>query len=181
MQLKFLYFMQTNSDFNELLDSPVGLKTIRQPYFNIIEWSIMIINGLFTFFGVLLFWGIAFKSGTWLLFINPPCFILLFGLTPIFYIRQWRTASIEYDKTNNTTLLQNISMGLIGFVHIGTGIVCTLILLMFAGVIYGETASLRTWLSPGIIMLLLPFVILGPVQFLFIRMTKKITGNITNG
>lgn len=171
--------MDTNSNFNELLDSPIGLKTIRKSYFSAIEWSIMSINGLFTFLGVILFWKVAYDSETWLLYINPPIFILLFGLTPIIYIWQWRKASIEYDKSNNINLLQNISLGLIKFVYIGTGLTFGLTLLIFASMYYGASSfGFEVW-QAGVVVIFIPMFILGPVQFLFIRMTKNIIHGLT--
>lgn len=166
---------------NNILDNPIHspLVKIRKFYFDALEWTILIANAFFIILGVFICWSIAFKEGTWLFLINPTVFVLLFGIPPFHYIYKFRKASIKYDFDQDLSLLQELSNHVAVFL---TPVILGLWLLIFAlfsdlflksldnNFFMNQSTVLLSWR----LALLLPVLILGPVQFFFIRKLHKI-------
>jgi len=150
-----------------LLDQPfLAGKPIRLPYMPIVEWGLMIMNSLFLVIGVLTCWLMAFDEGNWIYLFNPAIFIALFSFPQIHYIWKWRAASLQYDQNRDTTLLHRLPDGFIVMAYPIASIVWTLFFVLITIIQYTEFDG--DWIS--IIVLLffwIPFVTLGPIQFLF--------------
>jgi hypothetical protein len=167
---------------NEILDNPQNdFPKIRKAYFSVLEFSILIANGLFILIGVFICWRSAFIEGTWLFLVNPTIFILLFGIPPFHFIYQWRKASLEYDASKRADALKKLSNHVaILLTPIVFGLLVLLFLFLFlrqsflemlvSGINNNGDYILYLWL----VIVFLFFVILGPVQFFFIRKASKI-------
>lgn len=165
---------------NEILDDPINsnFPKIRKSYSSALEFTILIVNGLFIVFGVFVCWSIAFSEGTWLFLINPTVFVLLFGIPPFHFVYQWRKASLSYDASKNVEGLKKLSDHMAPFlasVILGIWLLIffflhELFLSLFIG---DDTTSYSLLLLRFIIFLFL--VVLGPIQFFFIRRASKIS------
>lgn len=171
---------------NEILDQPIknDFPKIRKPYSSILEYTILITNGIFIIFGVAFCWSIAFSERTWLFLVNPTVFILLFGIAPFHFVYKWQKASSIYDTTQSLRLLKELSNHLAIFL---APVILALWLLLFF-FFSGFLTDVNTWTTSPIesystlfirFLIFFPFLILGPLQFFFIRKANKINKKLT--
>ncbi len=167
---------------NEILDSPTrgNFQKIRKPYTSILEYIILITNGIFIVLGVFICWSIALTEENWLFLINPTVFVLLFGIPPFHFVYKWRKASQEYEITQNTNLLKPLSSHVAIFlapVILGLWILIFLFLssFFFALTEFDSNATQGNSLFLWRLMVLFLLIALGPIQFFFIRNTNKIS------
>lgn len=150
-----------------LLDQPLneGIP-IRLPYLSIIEWGIVLMNGLFCLIATLACWIIAFEDGSWMMLINPPVFIVLFSVPQIHYILKWRAASFAYDETRTKKLLRELPNGFIVVAYPIASVIWTLFFVLLVIIQYTEFDG--DWISIVVLLIfLIPFLTLGPIQFFF--------------
>lgn len=156
---------------NKILDQPVNLhKTIRKPYFTIVEFLLLFLNGLLVFVGVSACFYFAYTEQLWLFIVNPTVFILFFGVPPLLFIPQWRAASLEYDDSQRTIKLIDLSKQKIPRVMLFTSL---LSFVFCIGLIVTAFFYLNSSRSDYMITLIsiAPTLVLGPVQFFFTKST----------
>lgn len=147
---------------NQILDEfTTDVERIRLPKAVVIEVILFVFNGLFLVVGIGLSWRAAFNNGIWLLLINPPVFIVLFGLLPILFIRKWRRLSMAYEAGESVSW-SDLDGVFLDFTYKIGGAIWTGISVL--GIFFGWYTTIY-----ALFLLLFPALVLGPLQFWYIR------------
>jgi len=158
---------------NQLLDAPIqdSAHKIRKPYFDVVEYAIMISNGMILFFGIGGCWMVVLNGGTWVFILNPPVFIVLFCYTPLGYMLHWRKASIAYEQRGEKQGLINLKGNFMTFVRWVTTALWSVLLI--TGVPYLLKVEEDVSYLVVAVGLLVLFIV-GPVQTWFVARVMKI-------
>lgn len=160
---------------NELLDEhEINRLIVRKPYYDLLEYIIMICNLIFLVGGVAACWRYAIAEEIWLLLINPPIFIVIFSIPVILFVQKWRKVSKAYE-VGDFSERWNASNGFtLTFVHLVTGIIFNLAFFI---------TSIFNLFPPRFSFLFFVWLVtigLGPIQYFYLRKVKKLLIEINN-
>lgn len=166
-----LSFMPTSSP----LDMPLkeGRVQVRQAHSSFFELLIGGTNLAFILlFTVTAIWGTIEDGFTLFLFV-PYIFALVIAVCIMLFLWDWRKATLEYEQTGEIQLLEENEVGLPIFMA-GVSLFFWGIYVLFfgynllAGNFSSWTAIIRS------VLLLLPGIILGPLQYIYLMQVDKL-------
>ena len=154
---------------NELLDEyEMNPRNIRKSYDDLVETILLGSNFILLIGGVLFCWYCAFARGIWILLVNPPIFIILFSVPILRFIKRWRAFSKGYEQNGSITEKWGDVKGF------------TIDFLYPVGAVVFNAAWFLTgvslYLRPSLGLLTLIWIVLaglGPIQYFYLRKTKK--------